>query len=93
MCIKGSFGSNAEPPSESAGDNQDPQWDFRLCGNRKQDRETDTDQHDIAIVYGEKTTYILCVMSENCKSGDAVSHIRDISGIVYNYLNMRLDQD
>ena len=55
--------------------------------------ETDTDQHDIAIVYGEKTTYILCVMSENCKSGDAVSHIRDISGIVYNYLNMRLDQD
>ena len=55
--------------------------------------ETDTDQHDIAIVYGEKTTYILCVMSENCKSGDAVSHIRDISGIVYNYLNMQLDQD
>ena len=55
--------------------------------------ETDSDQHDIAIVYGEKTTYILCVMSENCKSGDAVAHIRDISGIVYNYLNMSLDQD
>ena len=54
--------------------------------------ETDTDQHDIAIVYGEKTTYILCVMSEDCKPGDAVSHIRDISGIVYNYLNMDLDQ-
>ena len=50
--------------------------------------ETDTDQHDIAIVYGKKTTYILCVMSEDCKPGDAVSHIRDISGIVYNYLNM-----
>ena len=54
--------------------------------------ETDTDQHDIAIVYGEKTTYILCVMSENCKPEDAVSHIKDISGIVYNYLNMNLDQ-
>ena len=54
--------------------------------------ETDTDQHDIAIVYGKKTTYILCVMSEDCKPGDAVSHIRDISGIVYNYLNMDLDQ-
>lgn len=54
--------------------------------------ETDTDQHDIAIVYGEKTTYILCVMSENCQAGDAVSHIQDISGIVYNYLNMQLDQ-
>ena len=54
--------------------------------------ETDTDQHDIAIVYGEKTTYILCVMSENCQEGEAVSHIQDISGIVYNYLNMQLDQ-
>lgn len=54
--------------------------------------ETDTDQHDIAIVYGEKTTYILCVMSENCQTEDAVSHIQDISGIVYNYLNMQLDQ-
>ena len=54
--------------------------------------ETDTDQHDIAIIYGEKITYILCVMSEDCKPGDAVSHIRDISGIVYNYLNMDLDQ-
>ena len=30
--------------------------------------ETDQDQHDIAIVYGEKTTYILCVMSENCRT-------------------------
>ena len=54
--------------------------------------ETDTDQHDIAIIYGEKTTYILCVMSEDSNPGDAVSHIRDISGIVYNYLNMDLDQ-
>ena len=54
--------------------------------------ETDTDQHDIAIVYGEKITYILCVMSEDCQAEDAVSHIRDISGIVYNYLNMQLDQ-
>ena len=54
--------------------------------------ETDTDQHDIAIVYGENTTYILCVMSENCQGGEAVSHIQDISGIVYNYLNMQLDQ-
>lgn len=55
--------------------------------------ETDTDQHDIAIVYGENTTYILCVMSENCQGGEAVSHIQDISGIVYNYLNMQLDQE
>ena len=51
--------------------------------------ETDEDQHDIAIVYGTKTTYILCVMSEGWKSGgDAVQNIRNISSMVYNYLNL-----
>ena len=51
--------------------------------------ETDTDQHDMAIVYGPKTTYILCVMSEGFKNSDeAVEHIREISGVVYNYLNL-----
>lgn len=50
--------------------------------------ETDTDQHDIAIVYGEKTTYILCVMSENCPQGAAVNQIQDISGLVYQYMNL-----
>lgn len=49
--------------------------------------ETDDDQHDIAIIYGEKTTYILCVMSEN--GGEtAGANIQALSGIVYNYLNM-----
>lgn len=51
--------------------------------------ETDTNQHDMAIVYGPKTTYILCVMSEGFKSADqAVENIRKISGVVYNYLNL-----
>lgn len=51
--------------------------------------ETDTDQHDMAIVYGPETTYILCVMSENCSDGNtAVENIRSISRVVYNYLNM-----
>lgn len=51
--------------------------------------ETDTDQHDIAIVYGEKTTYILCVMSENCPDENtAINNIRTISRVVYNYLNL-----
>lgn len=50
--------------------------------------ETDTDQHDIAVVYGPKTTYILCVMSEGWASSDeAVNHIREISRTVYCYLN------
>ena len=48
--------------------------------------ETDEDQHDIAIVYGTKTTYILCVMSEN--SSNAIDNIRSISRVVYNYLNL-----
>ena len=51
--------------------------------------ETDEDQHDIAIVYGTKTTYILCVMSDGWKEeADAVQNIRNISSMVYNYLNL-----
>ena len=50
--------------------------------------ETDQDQHDIAIVYGEKTTYILCIMSEGCPEETAVTNIQKISKIVYNYLNL-----
>ena len=50
--------------------------------------ETDTTQHDIAIVYGEETTYILCVMSEGYDKNEyAIEHIRSISQIVYEYLN------
>lgn len=50
--------------------------------------ETEEDQHDMAIVYGPKTTYILCVMSEGFKSAEtAIENIRSISGVVYNYLN------
>lgn len=51
--------------------------------------ETDSDQHDMAIVYGPKTTYIICVMSEDFKnSNEAIENIRKISGVVYNYLNL-----
>lgn len=51
--------------------------------------ETDHNQHDIAIVYGPATDYILCVMSEGCgDEGDAIDHIRDISRTVYRYLNL-----
>lgn len=50
--------------------------------------ENDQSEHDIAIVYGPKITYILCIMSENWSNkDDAVFHIRDISQAVYNYLN------
>lgn len=51
--------------------------------------ETDEDQHDIAIVYGKKTTYIICVMSEKFTNEDtAIKNIRSISRVVYNYLNL-----
>ena len=51
--------------------------------------ETDEDQHDIAIVYGPKTTYILCVMSKDFQNADtAVENIRSISRTVYYYLNL-----
>lgn len=53
--------------------------------------ETDVNQHDMAIVYGPKTTYILCVMSQDCPDGNmAVEHIREISRVVYSYLNLNL---
>ena len=45
--------------------------------------ETDADQHDMAIVYGPKATYILCVMSQDFKnSSTAIENIRKISGAV-----------
>ena len=51
--------------------------------------ETDEDQHDIAIVYGPKTTYILCIMSQDWKSeAEAITCIQNISRTVYSYLNL-----
>ena len=44
-------------------------------------------EHDIAIIYGKKTTYILCVLSTISDKSAAQSHIRGISKQVYNYLN------
>ncbi len=44
-------------------------------------------EHDIAIVYGKKTTYILCVLSTISNKEKARSNIRGISKQVYNYLN------
>lgn len=50
--------------------------------------ENDKSQHDIAIVYGDRTDYILCIMSQDAgKEADAVSHIQAISAMAYYYLN------
>ena len=50
--------------------------------------ETDTSQHDIAIVYGDKTTYIFCIMSQDCPETAAIHNIRDLSRVVYYHLNL-----
>ncbi|MCD7736195.1 MAG: serine hydrolase [Lachnospiraceae bacterium] len=49
--------------------------------------ETSATQHDIAIVYGAKTDYVICVFSTGCSEYTAVSGIKAISSTVYNYLN------
>lgn len=49
--------------------------------------ETDTEQHDAAIVYGDKTDYVICIMSSGFSDGGAaVSTIQTISSQVYNAL-------
>ncbi len=50
--------------------------------------ETDEVEHDTAIVFGEETDYILCVMSEGWSDSDeAVWMIQRISELVYESLN------
>lgn len=49
--------------------------------------ETSSVQHDMAIVYGKKTDYIICVFSSTGNESYAVPRIRNISRTVYNYLN------
>jgi len=49
--------------------------------------ETNSTQHDIAIVFGKKVDYVLCVFTSGCGEGSACSGIRRISRQVYDYLN------
>lgn len=50
--------------------------------------ETDSQEHDMAIVWGENCTYILCIMSSDFSNeGTAISRIQEISRLVYDSLN------
>ncbi len=61
-----------------------PEW--VLTANKT--GETDEVQHDAAIVFGDETDYILCVMSSDIwDSESAVYTIQDISSVAYEYLN------
>ncbi len=52
--------------------------------------DTDEESHDVAIVFGEKTNYILCVMStgvDEMGAGNAGILVKEISTLVYEFLN------
>ena len=49
--------------------------------------ETSSVDHDMAIVFGKKTDYVLCVFSRTGSEGYAIPRIQNISGTVYKYLN------
>lgn len=49
--------------------------------------ETSTVQHDMAVVYGKKTTYVICVFSSGVSEYNGINGIKNISRYVYNYLN------
>lgn len=50
--------------------------------------EMDTVENDAAIIYGDKSDYILCVLSSDWDSkNNAISHIAKLSSIVYEFFN------
>ncbi len=48
--------------------------------------ETDSTQHDIAIVYGPRCDYILCVMGSGVSADSGIQCIKEVSSVVYSYL-------
>ncbi len=57
-----------------------------VCANKT--GETSSVQHDMAIVYGKKTNYVLCIFSEGASEDHFICYgIRSISSRVYQYLN------
>lgn len=44
-------------------------------------------EHDMAIVYGKKTDYVICVFSSGTSERTAIAGIKSISAKVYDYLN------
>lgn len=60
--------------------------DNTVCANKT--GEVSDAENDAAIIYSPGGDYILCIMSGKWSSGnEAISHIRDISRIVYNHFN------
>lgn len=55
------------------------------CANKT--GENSSCENDVAIVFGEKTDYVLCVFAETTDSGDGIYGIKEVSKKVYSYLN------
>ncbi len=50
--------------------------------------ENDHSQHDIAIVYGTRCTYVVCILSENCMSEEAaIDEVQILAKIIHQYLD------
>lgn len=54
------------------------------CANKT--GENDSCQNDVAIVYGKKTTYVVCIFSQTYES-NGISGIRALSSKIYRALN------
>ena len=54
------------------------------CANKT--GETDSEQHDAAIVFGKKTDYVIVIFS-SAGEYNGINGIRKISSMVYDYLN------
>lgn len=50
--------------------------------------EMDTVENDAAVIYGEKSDYILCILSSDWDSkNEAITHIAELSSVVYDFFS------
>lgn len=86
MCICQVFKRDAELTPAPDQDLEDPSglafWN--QCANKT--GENDSCQNDVAIVYGKKTTYIVCIFAET-NEYNGVNGIRSLSSKIYKALN------
>lgn len=55
------------------------------CGNKT--GENSNAQNDVAIVYGEKTDYVVCIFSNHAGEASGINGIRTLSRMIYDHLN------
>lgn len=55
------------------------------CANKT--GENSKCQNDVAIVYGKKTDYVVCIFAETGNEDNGVNGIKELSSKIYSYLN------